>query len=57
MCMAYSTIKGLNRWNWEGDEIIHESIVPSSRPIVGEAKGSGYDIDVREFLISEDNRS
>lgn len=55
--MAYSTIKGLNRWNWEGDEIIHESIVPSSRPIVGEAKGSGYDIDVREFLISEDNRS
>ncbi len=55
MCLAYSRIKGLNRWNWDGDEIIPECVVPSSRPIVGEGGDSSYDIDVREFLITEDN--
>ena len=54
MCMSQHTVAALNRWNWEGDEIIHESIVPSSRPIAG-VKRSEYDIDVREFLVTENN--
>ena len=41
-------------WNWDGESIIHESIVPSSRPVVMQQKG-WYDIDVREFLVTENN--
>lgn len=54
MCIENSRIRRMRRWNWDGEQIIHESIVPSSRPIVGHQKG-GYDIDVREFLVSEKN--
>jgi hypothetical protein len=46
MCLAYSRIKGLARWNWDGDEIIHESVVPSSRPIVGQGDETSYDIEL-----------
>src|SRR5262245_66505229 len=42
------------RWNWDGDRIVHDSIVPSSRPVVGRRSG-GYDIDPREFLVTERN--
>ena len=39
MCFASSPVKDLSRWNWAGDQIIHECIVPSSRPVVGYLKG------------------
>ncbi len=56
MCMVKSGIRNLSRWNWDGDVIIHESVVPSSRPVVGSrASKKQYDIDVREFLVTEDN--
>ncbi|TCV90627.1 transglutaminase domain-containing protein [Sulfurirhabdus autotrophica] len=54
MCIENSRVHRLRRWNWDGERIIHESIVPSSRPVVGQLTG-GYDIDVREFLVSEKN--
>ncbi len=54
MCMPQSPVVGLARWNWEGDRIVHKCIVPSSRPVIG-SKGKQYDIDVREFLVSERN--
>ncbi len=54
MCLGNARVQGLRRWNWDGERIIHESIVPSSRPVVGRKTG-GYDIDVREFLVSEKN--
>lgn len=54
MCLENSRIHRQRRWNWDGERIIHESIVPSSRPVVGHKDG-GYDIDVREFLVSEKN--
>jgi hypothetical protein len=54
MCIENTRVHGLRRWNWEGERIIHESIVPSSRPAIGHLTG-GYDIDVREFLVSEKN--
>jgi hypothetical protein len=48
-CFSNSRLKRLRRWNWDGERIIHESIVPSSRPVVMQQKG-WYDIDVREFF-------
>ena len=56
MCLVKSSIRNLSRWNWDGDVIIHESVVPSSRPVVGSRSlRKQYDIDVREFLVTEDN--
>jgi hypothetical protein len=55
MCLETINIKGLSNWNWEGDHIVHECIVPSSRPVVGFPGQEKYDIDVREFLVTERN--
>jgi hypothetical protein len=56
MCFTLSKIAPHDRWNWDGDHIIHECIVPGSRPVPGyPPKKSSYDIDVREFLVSERN--
>ena len=56
MCLMRSPIRNVSRWNWDGDVIIRESVVPSSRPVVGSHSPSRqYDIDVREFLVTEDN--
>ena len=55
MCLTQSSLRRLNRWNWDGDHIVFESIVPSSRLPIGRVKGRAYDIDVREFLVSENN--
>ncbi|UJP07720.1 MAG: hypothetical protein LZF84_00955 [Nitrosomonas sp.] len=54
MCFSFSKISRSHNWNWDGERIVHDSIVPSSRPPVGHNKGN-YDIDVREFLVSERN--
>ncbi len=53
MCFAPSNIKNLSNWNWDGDVIIRQPIVPSGRHIIGSRKS--YDIDVREFLTSNRN--
>jgi len=56
MCLTLSPLVNLHRWNWDGDRIVHECIVPSSRPVVGRTGSrSQYDIDVREFLVTERN--
>jgi hypothetical protein len=55
MCLETTNIIGLSNWNWEGDHIVHECIVPSSRPVVGFQGNRKYDIDVREFLVTERN--
>ena len=54
MCLTKPIVRWSRRFNWDGDRIVHEAIVPSSRPVVGRRSG-GYDIDVREFLVSERN--
>ena len=54
MCFSFSKISQSSRWNWDGERIVHDSIVPSSRPPVGHKDGN-YDIDVREFLVNERN--
>lgn len=53
MCLTTSSIKHWKKWNWDGDLIVHSPIVPSCRPAVGSDKN--YDVDVREFLVSERN--
>jgi len=55
MCFCVNKIRNLYNWNWDGDIIIHNPIVPSSRPVVGYLRGHVYDIDVREFLVTERN--
>lgn len=54
MCLPNSRIRRSRRWNWDGEYIIHDSVVPSSRPVVKRQKGN-YDIDVREFLVTQSN--
>jgi hypothetical protein len=53
MCFAPSNIRNLSKWNWDGDIIIQQPIVPSGRRIIGSRKS--YDIDVREYLTSDHN--
>lgn len=53
MCLGQPSIRGVRDWNWEGDEIEHDTVVPSMRPAVGSSKM--YEVDVREFLITERN--
>jgi hypothetical protein len=56
MCLTLSPIRGLRSWNWEGDRILHECIVPSGRVAVGYSEARyEYPIDVREFLVAERN--
>lgn len=55
MCVSRTRRPGLGRFNWDGDCIVHECIVPSSRPVAGSRSRKGYDIDVREFLVTARN--
>jgi hypothetical protein len=56
MCLTLSPLVDLRRWNWDGGRIVHDCIVPSSRPVVGRSgPRSQYDIDVREFLVTVHN--
>lgn len=53
MCMDPSPVVGLSRYNWDGQDVVFNPIVPSSRPVVGGKRS--YAIDVREFLVTERN--
>ena len=55
MCFVPSSVTDLSKWNWDGDVIIQQPIVPSGRKVVGVRSKKSYDIDVREFLISSRN--
>lgn len=55
MCLFTPKLLNLDRFNWDGDHIVFDALVPSSRLPIGRTKGRGYDIDVREFLVSENN--
>jgi Transglutaminase-like superfamily len=55
MCLHHPVIANLSQWNWDGDRIVFDSIVPSSRLPIGRKGGGQYDIDVREFLVTENN--
>ena len=55
MCFNQSTIVGLNRYNWDGEKIYFDPIVPSHRAVVGKSSKVTYELDVREFLTSNWN--
>lgn len=55
MCFSQSTIIGLNTYNWDGDRIYFDPIVPSHRAIVGKSSKVSYELDVREFLTGNNN--
>lgn len=52
MCFHHSN---LSIWNWDGGSIVFDCVVPSSRWPVGRRGGKQYPMDVREFLVSENN--
>lgn len=53
MCITRDRWKTLKQWNWDGDYVVHECVVPSNRRAVGSQRK--YSIDVREFLLTERN--
>lgn len=55
MCFNQSTIVGLNAYNWDGDRIYFDPIVPSNRAVVGKSSKTTYELDVREFLTGNNN--
>jgi hypothetical protein len=55
MCLTHSPVRNLGRWNWDGDRILHRSVLASSRPVPGYPRGTTYAIDAREFLVTERN--
>ncbi|MBZ5497445.1 MAG: hypothetical protein LAP85_13675 [Acidobacteriia bacterium] len=52
--MQTSHVRPYQKWNWAGDEIVHDTVIPASRTLPG-GKRKHYPIDLREFLSIEDN--
>lgn len=53
MCLQTSAVTPWHDWNWSGDEIVHDPIIPASRTIPHTNKQ--YPIDIREFLTTTNN--
>lgn len=53
MCFTLSRVKTTGAWNWEGDEIVYDPIIKGGRRIPDTRKT--YDLDIRSFLLTEDN--
>jgi len=56
MCLSHYVQS--RHWNWGGDEIVHDPVVPSHRPVPGRSQrrsDASYPIDPREFLVTDDN--
>ena len=54
MCMRMSHVRPFQRWQWAGNEIVHNTIIPASRTVPG-TKRKFYPIDIREYLSIDDN--
>lgn len=53
MCLAISNIRSAAQWNWDGDFIVHNPIIPALREIPHTRKR--YEVDIREFIANRDN--
>jgi hypothetical protein len=53
MCLQTSAVTPWHDWNWSGDEIVYEPIIPASRTVPGTKRR--YPIDLREFLTTRNN--
>lgn len=49
MCMQLCGIRPHQRWNWNGDMIVHDTTIPASRKVPS-TQITRYDIDIREFV-------
>ena len=56
MCLQKSLISPWHSWNWAGDQIVHEPIIPACRPMPG-GKLYRYPIDIRAFLTTANNNA
>jgi hypothetical protein len=54
MRMQVNAVRPYQRWNWTGDEIVHNSTIPAARRVPN-SRTTRYPIDIREFLSIEDN--
>lgn len=54
MCLQETKVTGLDRWNWDGDIILFDAVLPSGRPTVA-APHKPYAMDVREYVATENN--
>jgi hypothetical protein len=53
MCLQTSAITPWQDWNWSGDEIVYQPIIPASRTIPNTRRR--YPIDIREYLTTTNN--
>lgn len=53
MCMRTTSVIGTGGWNWAGDDVVFDRIVPSKRKIANSKLD--YEIDIRQFLTSTNN--
>jgi hypothetical protein len=53
MCTSHAHLRHSRSWNWDGDVIVHNPVIPNARkhPITNRP----YKVDVREFLETTDN--
>jgi hypothetical protein len=54
MCFKCSNIVGIDKYNWDGDIIVHDCTIQASRAIP-DYIDKKYTIDIREFILSEKN--
>lgn len=54
MCMQLTNVRPHQCWNWHGDEIVHDSVIPASREVPN-TKLKGYSIDIRSFVANSGN--
>lgn len=55
MCFEAGNVSDFSKWNWDGDVIVRQPIVPSGRKVVGVRSRRSYNIDVREYLTPSHN--
>ena len=53
MCLSSSNVKSPVQWNWDGDLIVYNTIIPNSRKIPDTR--IKYEIDIREYISNRDN--
>jgi Transglutaminase-like superfamily len=53
MCKTHTLLEIGSSYNWDGDCIVHDTIVPRTRQVVGTKLE--YELDIRELLLTDKN--
>ncbi|RFO97029.1 hypothetical protein DIC66_11120 [Rhodoferax lacus] len=54
MCLQQSRMTGIHQWNWDGDVILFDAVLPSGRPTIAPPH-QPYAMDVRQYVATENN--